>query len=71
MEHQEQQGTTEKRQSTRALQQRIQPKRDISSIASWTAVNRDISYLRNEAKTNIKNTLMSGCQKSMRNVLWD
>jgi type IV secretory pathway component VirB8 len=54
MEHQEQQGTMEKRQSTRALQQSIQPKRHIANIASWTAVNRDISYLRNEAKTNIK-----------------
>jgi transposase len=31
-------------------------------------VNRDVSYLRNQAKTNIKNTLMSGCQKNMRNV---
>jgi hypothetical protein len=27
--------TMEKRQSTRALQQRIQPKRDITNAASW------------------------------------
>jgi hypothetical protein len=37
------------------LQQRLQPKRDISNIASGLAtVNRDISYLRYQAKTNIK-----------------
>ncbi|MFL6471001.1 MAG: hypothetical protein ACJ71H_09145 [Nitrososphaeraceae archaeon] len=37
------------------MQQRIQPKRDIPGASGWTAtVNRDISYLRNEAKTNIK-----------------
>ena len=31
--------TMEKRQSARALQQRIQPKRDISDAASWTGHN--------------------------------
>jgi hypothetical protein len=37
------------------LQQRIQPKRDIAYTSGWiSTVNRDISYLRNEAKTNIK-----------------
>jgi hypothetical protein len=44
-----------KRQSARALQQRIQPKGDIPSIASGLAtVNRDISHLRDQAKSNIK-----------------
>ncbi|MFL6395166.1 MAG: hypothetical protein ACJ708_11010 [Nitrososphaeraceae archaeon] len=28
--------TMEKRQCTRALQQRIQPKRDIADLTSWT-----------------------------------
>ena len=47
--------TMEKRQSTRALQHRIQPKRDIPYTASGTGYcKRDISYLRNQAKTNIK-----------------
>jgi Trp operon repressor len=32
-------------------------------------VNRDISYLRNQAKANIKNTLMKDYHKNMRNVL--
>ena len=37
------------------MQQRIQPKRDIAYTSGWiSTVNRDISYLRNEAKTNIK-----------------
>jgi Trp operon repressor len=31
-------------------------------------VNRDISYLRNQAKTNIRKTLISDYQKSTRNV---
>jgi hypothetical protein len=45
----------EKRQSTRALQQRIQPKRDIQiPQVGLATVNRDISYLRNQAKANIK-----------------
>ena len=45
----------EKRQSTRALQQRIQSKRESQVLQVGLAtVNRDISYLRNEAKTNIK-----------------
>ena len=45
----------EKRQSARALHQRIQPKRDISSVTSWiTTVNRDILIFRSQAKTNIK-----------------
>ena len=37
------------------MQQRIQSKRDIPSIANWACYcNRDISYLRDQAKTNIK-----------------
>ncbi|MFL6348708.1 MAG: hypothetical protein ACJ72X_10490 [Nitrososphaeraceae archaeon] len=46
----------EKRQSARALQQRIQPKREISQILqiALATVNRDVSYLRNEAKHIIK-----------------
>jgi hypothetical protein len=46
----------EKRQGTRALQQRIQPKRDISQVVQvgLATVNRDIVYLRNQAKANIK-----------------
>jgi hypothetical protein len=39
--------TVAKRQNTRALQQRIQPKRDISQTlqVGLATVNRDISYL--------------------------
>jgi hypothetical protein len=48
----------EKRQSARALQQRIQSKRDISNSqilqVTLATVNRDVSYLRDEAKHNIK-----------------
>jgi hypothetical protein len=33
-------GTMAKRQSTRALQQRIQPKRDISNTASWSGYSK-------------------------------
>jgi hypothetical protein len=48
----------EKRQSARALQQRIQSKRDISNTqilqVTLATVNRDVSYLRDEAKHNIK-----------------
>ena len=44
-----------KRQSARALQQKIQPKRDIPYTASGTGYcKRDISYLRNQAKINIR-----------------
>jgi hypothetical protein len=45
----------QKRQSARALQQRIQPKR-VSQLlqVGLATVNRDISYLRNQAKDKIK-----------------
>jgi hypothetical protein len=47
----------EKRQSARALQQSIQSKRDISNTqilqVTLATVNRDVSYLRDEAKHNI------------------
>jgi transcriptional regulator len=36
---------------------------------SQPTINRDLSYLRQQAKDNIKNTLTKDCQKSMRNVL--
>jgi DNA-binding transcriptional regulator LsrR (DeoR family) len=36
---------------------------------SQPTINRDVTYLRQQAKHNIKNTLMKDCQKSMRNVL--
>jgi hypothetical protein len=38
------------------LDQRVQPKREISQVlqVGLATVNRDISYLRNQAKTNIK-----------------
>jgi hypothetical protein len=38
------------------LDQRVQPKREISQVLQigLGTVNRDISYLRNQAKTNIK-----------------
>ena len=38
---------------------------------SQPTINRDITYLRQQAKENIKNTLMTGYQKNMRNVVWD
>ena len=46
----------EKRQNTRALQQRYS-QREISQVLQigLATVNRDISYLRNQAKANIKN----------------
>jgi hypothetical protein len=34
-------------------------------------VNRDISYVRDQAKDNIKNTLTNDCQKNTRNVWLD
>jgi hypothetical protein len=48
--------TMEKRQSARALQQRLQPKREISQAlqVGLATVNRDVSYLRHQAKANIK-----------------
>jgi len=47
--------TMAKGQGARALQQRIQPKRDIQTLQVGLAtVNRDMSYLRDQAKTNIK-----------------
>ncbi|MFL6326706.1 MAG: hypothetical protein ACJ71I_04440 [Nitrososphaeraceae archaeon] len=38
------------------MDQRVQPKREISQVlqVGLATVNRDISYLRNQAKTNIK-----------------
>ena len=32
-------------------------------------ISRDVYFLKQQAKHNIKNTLMKGCQKNMRNVL--
>jgi hypothetical protein len=56
----------EKRLRTGALQQRIQPKRDIANTASWMAtVNRDISYLRNQAKRYIDERLPEQYEKCL------
>ena len=46
---------------------------EISGILqiSQPTINRDITYLRQQAKHNIKNTLTNGCQKNMSNVLLD
>jgi hypothetical protein len=56
----------EKRQRTGALQQGIQPKRDIANTASRMAtVNRDISYLRNQAKRYIDERLPEQYEKCL------
>jgi hypothetical protein len=56
IEQRNQDQQVQRRQSTRALDQRVQPKREISQVlqVGLATVNRDISYLRNQAKTNIK-----------------
>ncbi|MFL6431236.1 MAG: hypothetical protein ACJ71X_07260 [Nitrososphaeraceae archaeon] len=45
--------------------------REISQVlqVGLATVNRDISYLRNQAKLTSKDTLTKRYQKSMRNVL--
>jgi hypothetical protein len=58
----------EKRQSARALQQRIQPKRDIPSIASWISYCKQRYYHTLEIKPKItsKDTLTSDYQKTKK-----
>jgi hypothetical protein len=50
----------EKNQSTRDSQQRIQPKRDIANIATWISYSKRLSYLRNQAKPNIRKYIDEG-----------
>ncbi|MFL6420472.1 MAG: LuxR C-terminal-related transcriptional regulator [Nitrososphaeraceae archaeon] len=38
---------------------------------SQPTINRDLSYLRQQSKNNIKRTLTKDCQKSMKNVWLD
>ena len=47
--------------------------KEISQIlqVGLATVNRDISYLEIKPKPTSSDTLMSGYQRSMRNVLWD
>ncbi|MFL6421067.1 MAG: hypothetical protein ACJ71P_16910 [Nitrososphaeraceae archaeon] len=42
----------EKRQNTGALQQRIQPKRDITDIASWTGYSKQRYIIPKKSSQN-------------------
>jgi Trp operon repressor len=68
---QQQQYVQWRRDKVQELCSKVCSQREISQTlqVGLATVNRDISYLRNQAKTNIKNTLTRGCQKNMRNLL--
>jgi Trp operon repressor len=67
MEHQELQ-VQWRRDKVQELCSEGHSQREISYVlqVGLATINRNISYLRNQAKTNIIDTLMKGCQKSMR-----
>jgi Trp operon repressor len=80
MEHQNQHQEQQQQQQVQWRRDKVQElcskgysQREISHMlqVGLATVNRDIAYLRDQAKENIKNTLMKGCQRNMRNVLLD
>jgi Trp operon repressor len=73
MEQHDQQQVEWRRDKVQELCSKGYSQREISQMlqVGLATVNRDISYLRNQAKAISNDTLMSGCQKSMKNVLWD
>jgi Trp operon repressor len=62
MEHQDQQQVQWRRDKVQEHCSKGYGQREISEVlqVGLAIVNRDISSLRNEAKSNIKNTLMGG-----------
>jgi len=70
-QHQEQQQLQWRRDKVQELCSKGYSQREISQLlqVGLATVNRDISYLRNQAKLTSKDTLTKDCQKSMRNVL--
>ena len=62
MEHQDQQQVQWRRDKVQEHCSKGYSQREISEVlqVGLAIVNRDISSLRNEAKSNIKNTLMGG-----------
>ena len=60
-----------KRDKVQELCSKGYSQREISQIMQvrLATVNRDISYLRNQAKTNIKKYIDERLQKNMKNVL--
>ncbi|MFL6384419.1 MAG: hypothetical protein ACJ712_05520 [Nitrososphaeraceae archaeon] len=70
-QHQEQQQLQWRRDKVQELCSKGYSQREISQIlqVGLATVNRDISYLRNQAKLTSKDTLTKRYQKSMRNVL--
>jgi Trp operon repressor len=69
-QHQEQQ-VEWRRDKVQELCSKGYSQREISQVlqVGLATVNRDVSYLRNQAKLTSKDTLIKGCQKNMRNVL--
>jgi Trp operon repressor len=69
-QEQQQQQLQWRRDKVQELCSKGYSQREISHMlqVGLATINRDISYLRNQAKNNIKDTLTSGCQKNMRNV---
>jgi Trp operon repressor len=70
LQHQEQQ-VEWRRDKVQELCSKGYSQREISQVlqVGLATVNRDVSYLRNQAKLTSKDTLIKGCQKNMRNVL--
>ncbi|MFL6325825.1 MAG: hypothetical protein ACJ72C_13870 [Nitrososphaeraceae archaeon] len=70
-QHQEQQQLQWRRDKVQELCSKGYSQREISQVlqVGLATVNRDISYLRNQAKLTSKDTLTKRYQKSMRNVL--
>jgi Trp operon repressor len=70
-QHQEQQQLQCRRDKVQELCSKGYSQREISQVlqVGLATVNRDISYLRNQAKLTSKDTLTKRYQKSMRNVL--
>jgi Trp operon repressor len=68
---QEQQQIQWRRDKVQELCSKGYSQREISQVlqVGLATVNRDISYLRNQAKLTSKDTLTKHYQKSMRNVL--
>jgi Trp operon repressor len=70
-QHQEQQQLQWRRDKVQELCSKGYSQREISQVlqVGLATVNRDISYLRSQAKLTSKDTLTKRYQKSMRNVL--
>ena len=71
MEQQQDQQVQWRRDKVQELCSKGYSQREISQVlqVGLATVNRDISYLRNQAKLTSKDTLTKRYQKSMRNVL--